>query len=55
MAYAVYGMLMAAGILRDPLFVSAAAEHGHSMIHARTDKALGQRRVERPSASVLAS
>src|SRR5579863_8525230 len=55
MAYPVYRMPVAAGILRDPLFIGAAAEHGHPMIHVRTWKALGQRRVERPSASVLAS
>ena len=38
MAYPVYWMLMAAGILRDPLFVRArfvgtAAQHGDLMIH----------------------
>ncbi len=30
----VYRVLMAARILRDPLFVSAAAQHGDSIIHA---------------------
>jgi len=28
MAYPVYGVLMAAGILRDPLLIGAAAKHG---------------------------
>jgi hypothetical protein len=33
MAHAVYGMLMAAGILRNPLFVSATAKHDDLIIH----------------------
>jgi hypothetical protein len=33
MAYAVYRMLMAAGILRDPLLISASAQHSGLMIH----------------------
>jgi hypothetical protein len=56
MAYAVYRVLMAAGILRDPLFVGAAAQHGDLMIHGSNRKAVGRMcRVERPSGGVLAS
>ena len=54
MTQPVYRMLMAAGILSDPLFVGAAAQHGYSMIHGRTEM-WSAARVERPSASVLAS
>ena len=54
MTCAVYAMLMAAGILSYPLFVGAAAQHGYSMIHGRTEM-WSVARVERPSASVLAS
>src|ERR1700674_3825143 len=56
MAYAVYWVLMAAGILRDPLFVGAAAKHGDLMIHGSNRKVVGRMcRVERPSGGVLAS
>ena len=40
MAYPVHRMLMAAGILRNPLFVSAVAQHGDLMIHGSYGKAI---------------
>jgi hypothetical protein len=46
---------MAAGIVRDPLFVSAAAQHDDLMITPRTKKRYLEYRVERPSGGVLAS
>lgn len=55
MAYPVYSMLMAAGILRDPLFVGAAAKHGaydDTRLEGSTGKSDG---VERLSEGVLAS
>ena len=55
MAYPVHRVLMAAGILRNPLFVSAAAQHGDLMIHGSNRKVVGRCRVERPSGGVLAS
>jgi hypothetical protein len=33
MAHAVYRMSMAAGILRDPLLISASPQHSDLMIH----------------------
>ena len=51
MAHPVYGMLMAARILRNPLFVSTPAKHGGLMIHGNTRIC----RVERPSGPVVAS
>jgi hypothetical protein len=56
MAYPVYWVLVAASILRDPLFVSAAAKHGDLMIHGSNIKVPCRMcRVERPSGGVLAS
>src|SRR5580692_11033700 len=60
MAYPVYRMLMAARILRDPLFVrarfvSAASRHGDLMIHGSHTKMAARCQVERPSGAVLAS
>ncbi len=40
MAYPVHRVLMAAGILRNPLFVSAVAQHGDLMIHGSYRKAI---------------
>jgi hypothetical protein len=40
MAHSVHRVLMAAGILRNPLFVSAAAQHGDLMIHGSCGKAI---------------
>ena len=41
MANPVHRMLMAAGILRNPLFVSAAAKHGDLMIYGLNGKVTG--------------
>jgi hypothetical protein len=51
MAHPVYGMLMAARILCNPLFVSTPAKHGGLMIHGTIRTC----RVERPSGPVVAS
>ena len=55
MADPVDRVLMAAGILRDPLLVRTAAEHSDLMIHGSDRKVAAQSRVERPGAGVLAS
>ncbi len=54
-AYPVDRVLMAAGILRDPLFIRAVAEHSDLMIYGLNRKAAGSYRVERPGGGVLAS
>jgi hypothetical protein len=41
MAYPVHWVLMAAGILGNPLFVSASAQHGDLMIHGSYRKVAG--------------
>ena len=60
MANPVDWVLMAAGILRDPLFtrarfVGAPAKHRDLMIYGLDRKVAGLLPVERPSGSVLAS
>ena len=48
MAYPVHRMLMAAGILRNPLFVGATAQHGGLMIHASSRRVVGPDRLRGP-------
>ena len=51
----VHGMLVAGGVLRDPLLVGAVAQHGAQMIHRRPLLCTDLTAVETAAARVVAS